>query len=85
MFGQDKDSVETRLKRVFVEQLGCDDKELVTGADVVDDLGMDSLDGIELVMAVEQEFEMEIPDEDAPENLKTFGECLAYLQKKLAS
>ena len=81
----DTDSIESRLKRVLVEQLGCDHEELIPGANMIDDLGMDSLDGLEVVMAVEAEFGIEIPDEDGTENLKTFGESLAYLQKKLAS
>ncbi len=58
-------SVEERVKQIIVEQLGVDEAEVTPNASFVDDLGADSLDTVELVMAFEEAFEIEIPDEDA--------------------
>lgn len=58
-------SIEERVKKIVVEQLGVKEEEVTTSASFVDDLGADSLDTVELVMALEEEFECEIPDEEA--------------------
>ena len=58
-------SVEEKVKEIIVDQLGVDDKQVTTNASFIDDLGADSLDTVELVMALEEEFDIEIPDEDA--------------------
>jgi len=71
-------SVEDRVKKIIVEQLGVDENEVKPEASFIDDLGADSLDTVELVMAFEEEFGMEIPDEDA-EKLQTVGDALNFL------
>ncbi|MGY8761719.1 MAG: acyl carrier protein, partial [Nitrospinaceae bacterium] len=58
-------SVEEKVKEIIVDQLGVDAKQVTTDASFIDDLGADSLDTVELVMALEEEFDVEIPDEDA--------------------
>jgi len=58
-------NIEERVKKIIVEQLGVDEAEVKNEASFVDDLGADSLDTVELVMALEEEFDIEIPDEDA--------------------
>ena len=58
-------SIEERVKKIVIEQLGVNEDQVVTSASFVDDLGADSLDTVELVMALEEEFETEIPDEEA--------------------
>lgn len=77
-------NVETRVKKIVVEQLGVNADEVRNEASFVDDLGADSLDTVELVMALEEEFECEIPDEDA-EKIKTVQEAIQYIEKHLAS
>ncbi len=74
-------SVEDRVKEIIVEQLGVDAGEVTEGASFIDDLGADSLDTVELVMAFEEEFGLEIPDEEA-EKLQTVGDALNYLKDK---
>ena len=74
-------SVEDRVKEIIVEQLGVDAAQVTEDASFIDDLGADSLDTVELVMAFEEEFEMEIPDEEA-EKLQTVGDALNYLRSK---
>lgn len=76
-------SYEERVKEIIVEQLGVDAAAVTPEASFVDDLGADSLDTVELVMAFEEEFDIEIPDEDA-ENLTTVGRSLEYLKSKLS-
>lgn len=76
-------SHEDRVKEIIVEQLGVDAAAVTPEASFVDDLGADSLDTVELVMAFEEEFGIEIPDEDA-EKLTTFGKAVEYLKAKLA-
>jgi len=74
-------SLEQRVKEIIVDQLGVDENELTESAHFIEDLGADSLDTVELVMAFEEEFNIEIPDEDA-ENIVTVGKALAYLKEK---
>jgi acyl carrier protein len=69
-----------RVKDIVVEQLGVNPDEVTPDASFIDDLGADSLDTVELVMALEEEFDAEIPDEDA-ENLKTVGEAIKYIEE----
>ena len=71
-------SVDERVKRLICEQLGVKDEEVKDEASFVDDLGADSLDTVELVMALEEEFETEIPDEEA-ENITTVKEAIDYI------
>ena len=72
-------SVEERVKQIIVEQLGVDEAEVTPEAKFIDDLGADSLDTVELVMALEEEFGIEIPDEDA-EKIATVRDAIAYIQ-----
>ncbi len=72
-----------KFKEIIVERLGVDPNEITDDASFVDDLGADSLDTVELVMAFEEEFDLEIPDEDA-EQLTSVGKAREYLQKRLS-
>ncbi len=74
--------IETRVKKIVVEQLGVKEEEVTTDASFVDDLGADSLDTVELVMALEEEFETEIPDEDA-EKIITIKDAVKYVVERL--
>ncbi|MBC7466608.1 MAG: acyl carrier protein [Bdellovibrio sp.] len=74
-------SVNAKVKDIIVEQLGVDPEKVKSEASFVDDLGADSLDIVELVMAMEEEFDLEIPDEDA-EKLKTVNDVQTYLASK---
>ena len=69
-----------KVKEIIVEQLGVDEEEVTTQASFVDDLGADSLDIVELVMALEEEFDLEIPDEDA-EKIATVGDAVNYIKE----
>ncbi len=71
-------SVEERVKQIIVEQLGVDEGEVTTSASFVDDLGADSLDTVELVMAFEEAFDLEIPDEQA-EKIRTVKDAVDYI------
>jgi acyl carrier protein len=73
-------SVEERVKQIIVEQLGVDEAEVTPTASFVDDLGADSLDTVELVMAFEEAFGVEIPDEDA-EKIATVKDAISYIDK----
>ncbi len=73
-------SIEERVKKIVVEQLGVSEDQVVNSASFVDDLGADSLDTVELVMALEEEFETEIPDEEA-ENITTVQQAIDYVNK----
>ena len=73
-------SVEERVKQIIVEQLGVGEGEVTPTASFVDDLGADSLDTVELVMAFEEAFGIEIPDEDA-EKIATVKDAVDYIQK----
>ena len=68
-----------RLKRVIVEQLGVEENEITLDSSFIEDLGADSLDIVELIMALEEEFDIEIPDEDA-EKILTVGDALDYIK-----
>lgn len=76
-------STKDKVRDIIVEQLGVDASEVKEEASFIDDLGADSLDTVELVMAFEEEFDIEIPDDDA-EKLNTVGDAMAYLDTKLA-
>jgi acyl carrier protein len=71
--------MEERLRKIVAEQLGVEDSQVVVGASFADDLNADSLDLVELIMSLEEEFGIEISDEDA-ENIKTVGDALSYLE-----
>ena len=77
------ENLEERVKKIIVTQLAVDASEVNPQSQFVQDLGADSLDTVELVMALEEEFDVEIPDEDA-EKIKTVGEAVAYIKDKLA-
>lgn len=73
-------AVEEKVKQIIVEQLGVDEGEVTPNASFVDDLGADSLDTVELVMAFEEAFDIEIPDEDA-EKIRTVKDAIDYIDK----
>jgi acyl carrier protein len=73
-------STEERVKQIIVEQLGVDEAEVTANASFVDDLGADSLDTVELVMAFEEAFDIEIPDEDA-EKIRTVQDAINYIEQ----
>jgi acyl carrier protein len=75
------DSTESRVKEIIINELGVEPEKVTAQASFVEDLGADSLDTVELVMAFEEEFGIEIPDEDA-EQLQTVGDAIKYLQEK---
>ncbi len=77
-------ALEDRVSEIIVEQLGVSKDELVPEAHFIDDLGADSLDIVELVMAMEESFDIEIPDEDA-ERIQTISDAVAYLKERLDS
>jgi acyl carrier protein len=72
--------VEERVKEIICEQLGVEEDEVNPNAKFIEDLGADSLDTVELVMAFEEEFELEIPDEDA-EKIATVGDAISYIKE----
>jgi acyl carrier protein len=74
-------AVDDKVKQIVSEQLGVDEGEVTPSASFVDDLGADSLDVVELVMAFEEAFDIEIPDEDA-EKIKTVQDAIDYIEKK---
>jgi len=69
-----------RIKKIIVDRLGVDESKITEDSSFVDGLGLDSLDIVELIMAFEEEFDIEIPDKDA-EKMKTVGDVLKYLNK----
>jgi acyl carrier protein len=75
-------SVEERVKKIVVEQLGVNENEVTPASSFVDDLGADSLDTVELVMALEEEFGCEIPDEQA-EKISTVQQAIDYINSQL--
>jgi acyl carrier protein len=74
--------INTRVKQIVVEHLGVEASKVVDGANFIDDLGADSLDQVELVMKLEEEFKCEIPD-DASQKLTTVGAAIAYIQDQI--
>ena len=74
--------VEAKVKEIIVEQSGVDEGQVNAEASFIDDLGADSLDTVELVMAFEDKFDIEIPDEDA-EKMRSVGDAIEYLKTKL--
>ncbi len=76
--------LEERVTNIIVNHLNISQEEVIPEASFVDDLGADSLDIVELVMAMEEEFGIEIPDEDA-EKIQTIGDAIAYLKEKLGA
>ena len=79
--GKSMATVDERVKKIIAEQLGVEEEEVTLEAHFFEDLGADSLDTVELVMALEEEFEIEIPDEDA-EKILTVGKALDYIKEK---
>lgn len=77
-------SIEEKVKSIIVDQLGISEDDVKPEASFIDDLGADSLDIVELVMAMEEYFEIEIPDEEA-ENIKTVGDAIKYINEHKAS
>ena len=74
--------IEEKVKDIIVEELGVEREKLTAEASFMEDLGADSLDTVELVMAFEKEFDIDIPDEDA-EKLRTVGDAMKYLHDKM--
>ncbi|MDD5680278.1 MAG: acyl carrier protein [Candidatus Omnitrophica bacterium] len=77
-------AVSEKVKSIIAEQLGVKKEEVTDEAKFIDDLGADSLDTVELVMALEEEFGIEIPDEDA-EKMATVGEAIKYIEQKASN
>jgi acyl carrier protein len=77
-------AVADRVKAIIAEQLGVKPEEVVPEASFIDDLGADSLDKVELIMALEEEFSVEIPDEDA-EKMTTVADSIRYIEQKTAN
>ena len=75
-------NVEEKVKDIIVEELGVEREKLTRDASFMEDLGADSLDTVELVMAFEKEFDIDIPDEEA-EKLRTVGDAMSYLHEKI--
>ncbi len=78
------DSIEQRVKKIVAEQLGVNEADIKTESSFVDDLGADSLDTVELVMAFEEEFSIEIPD-DAAEKIQTVGDAISFITSNAKS
>ncbi len=74
--------IEAQVKEIIVDQLGVDESQVTPEASFIDDLGADSLDTVELVMAFEDKFDIEIPDEEA-EKMRTVGEAIEHLKQKI--
>ena len=77
-------SIEERVRTIIAEQLDQDNSDIVPEASFIDDLGADSLDLVELVMHMEEEFDVEIPDEEA-ENIRTVQDAINYIEQHLKS
>ncbi len=77
------DEQEMRIRNIVAEQLGVDAREVTQDASILDDLGADSLDVVELVMAIEEAFDIEVPDEDV-EGMRTIGDMERYVVKHAA-
>jgi len=77
-------AVAEKIKSIIAEQLGVKPEEVTQQASFIDDLGADSLDTVELIMALEEEFNVEIPDEDA-EKMSTVGDAIRYIEEKTSN
>jgi acyl carrier protein len=77
-------NLEARVKDIIAEELGVEREKLTSEASFMEDLGADSLDTVELVMAFEKEFDLDIPDEEA-EKLRTVGDALNYLHQRMGA
>jgi acyl carrier protein len=77
-------AVEEKVKKIICEQLNVSESDVVREASFVDDLGADSLDQVELIMAMEEEFDVSIPDEDA-EKIATVQDAISYIEKAIAT
>ena len=77
------EATDSRVKEIIINELGVEPEKVTDDASFVEDLGADSLDTVELVMAFEEEFDIEIPDEDA-EKLETVSDAIEYLNKRLS-
>ena len=75
------DSIEAKVKEIIINELGVEAEKVTAEASFVEDLGADSLDTVELVMAFEEEFGLDIPDEDA-EQMRTVGDAIKYLESQ---
>ena len=75
--------IEDRVKKIVVEHLGVEESKIQSDSKFIDDLGADSLDTVELVMAFEEEFDIEIPD-DAAETIQTFGDAVKFINEKIS-
>jgi len=75
-------SIEERIKKIISEILGIDESEITREARFIEDLGVESLDVVEMIAAMEEEFNIEIPEEEAEKNL-TVGEAIDYIKKRL--
>ena len=75
--------IAARVKKIVVEHLGVEEEKVTPDASFIDDLGADSLDNVELVMAFEEEFDIEIPD-DAAEHIQTVGDAVKFIDEKSA-
>jgi len=78
--GKTMSDIADRVKKIVVEHLGVEEDKITENASFIDDLGADSLDTVELVMAFEEEFGIEIPD-DAAENIQSFGDAVSFITK----
>lgn len=78
------ETVEQKVRNIICDQLAVDSAKVTTGASFIEDLGADSLDIVELVMTMEEEFDLDIPDEEA-EKIKTVGDVVKYISSKSAT
>ena len=79
-----EDEILAKLKELVIDRLNVEEEQIKPDASFVEDLGADSLDIVELIMGIEEEFDVEIPDEDA-EKLRNVGDALAYVKQKLGA
>ena len=77
------DDISSKVKKIVADHLGIDESKVNDDSSFIDDLGADSLDTVELVMAFEEEFDIEIPD-DAAETIQTFGDAVKFIDEKLS-